>query len=281
VFSVISRNNGSGKSLDTAKLFTSLSLFTLLADPLQSLIMSLATFMGAVGSFQRIQDFLNTDVRVDKRRRPTEVDLLVHQDDQYLRKKTSISEMTGDTRTEKSDPTVTPAEHYLPSSFDAITVRDAEFGWEAEKEPLLQSINMVVPRERFTMMVGPVGCGKSTLVKALLGEIPTLRGSIDVSSVEIAFCDQTPWHMNGTIQQSIIGISALEELWYATVIHACALDEDLRQLSRGDQTPIGSKGISLSGGQSQRIVSLNTPLSILKLTIITRRWPGQYMPERI
>ncbi|TVY94269.1 ABC transporter, partial [Lachnellula willkommii] len=253
VFSVISRDKGSGKSLDTARLFTSLSLFTLLADPLQSLIMALATFMGAVGSFQRIQDFLNTDVRVDKRRRPTEVDRLVHQDDHYIRNRSSISELTGDTGTEKSDPTITPSEDYLPSSFDAITVRDADFGWEADKEPILHSINMVVPREKFTMMVGPVGCGKSTLVKALLGEIPALRGIIDISSTEIAFCDQTPWHMNGTIQQSIIGVSMLEELWYAAVIQACALDEDLRQLSRGDQTPIGSKGISLSGGQSQRI----------------------------
>ncbi|TVY44056.1 ABC transporter [Lachnellula occidentalis] len=252
VFSVISRDNGSGKSLDTAKLFTSLSLFTLLSEPLQSLIMSLATFMGAVGSFQRIQEFLNTEVRVDKRRLPIEVDRLVHQDDHYIRHG-SISEMTEDTRTEKSDPIITPADDYLPSSFDAITVREGEFGWDADKEPLLQSINMVVPREKLTMLVGPVGCGKSTLVKALLGEIPALCGIIDVSSTEIAFCDQTPWHMNGTIQQSIIGVSMLEELWYATVIQACALDEDLRQLSRGDQTSIGSKGISLSGGQSQRI----------------------------
>jgi ATP-binding cassette subfamily C (CFTR/MRP) protein 1 len=258
VFSVISRDKGSGASLDTARLFTSLSLFTLLADPLQSLIMAMATFMGAVGSFQRIQDFLNTDVRVDNRRKPTDVDLLVGRHDHFTKKRLSISEMTGDTRTEKSDPSITPQEGYLPSSFDAITVRDAEFGWDKEKEPLLKSINMVAPREKVTMVVGPVGCGKSTLLKALLGEIPTIRGSVDISSVEIAFCDQTPWHMNGTIQQSIIGISELEPLWYATVIHACALDDDLRQLSRGDQTPIGSKGISLSGGQSQRIVSPQT-----------------------
>lgn len=215
--------------------------------------------MGAVGSFQRIQEFLNTDVREDKRRRPTEVDLLVHRHDQFARKGSSISQMTGDTHTEKSDPTITPAEDSLTSSFDAITVRDAVIGWDTEKDPLLQSINMVVPREKVTMIVGPVGCGKSVLLKALLGEVPTVSGSIGVSSVEIAFCDQTPWHMNGTIQQSIIGVSPLEELWYETILSACALEEDIRQLSRGDQTPIGSKGISLSGGQSQRIVSLNIP----------------------
>lgn len=253
VFSVIARHNGSGTTLDTAKLFTSLSLFTLMADPLQSLIMSLATFLGAVGSFQRIQDFLTTEARVDNRRKPNGIDLLVHQHRTFSKTKFSDSEITGDAQTEKSDRTITSQDDSVSSS-DAITVRDAEFGWDKNKEPLLRSINLTVPREKITMVVGPVGCGKSTLMKALLGEIPALCGSVDISSVEAAFCDQVAWHINGTIQQSIIGISELEQLWYATVVHACALDQDLRQLSRGDQTQIGSKGISLSGGQSQRIV---------------------------
>jgi ATP-binding cassette subfamily C (CFTR/MRP) protein 1 len=108
------------------------------------------------------------------------------------------------------------------------------------------------------MIVGPVGCGKSTLLKALLGEVPLLSGSIIISSLEVAFCDQTPWHMNGTIQESIVGVGKMETTWYSTVLRACALVEDFHQLSKGDQTTIGSNGISLSGGQSQRIVS--TPL---------------------
>jgi hypothetical protein len=56
------------------------------------------------------------------------------------------------------------------------------------------------------------------------------------------------------VQQSITGASAFDLRWYSSVIRSCALDEDLRQLPQGDQTQIGSKGIALSGGQSQRIV---------------------------
>jgi len=252
VFSVIARNSGAGNTLDTAKVFTSLSLFTLLTEPLGAMIMSLATFMGSVGSFQRIQEFLATEARQDTRRAPSPMDLLLRADKETLRAKEAISVRT-DTGTEKSDLTFTPREDVPLSTYDAITIQDGNFGWDKEKDPLLKSINMTVPREKLTMIVGPVGCGKSTLLKAILGEVPTMQGTIQLSTLEAGFCDQTPWHMNGTVQQSIIGVLPMESVWYQTVIHACALDDDLQQLSLGDQTPIGSKGISLSGGQSQRI----------------------------
>jgi ABC-type bacteriocin/lantibiotic exporter with double-glycine peptidase domain len=113
---------------------------------------------------------------------------------------------------------------------------------------------LIVPRGKITMVVGPVGCGKSTLLKAVLGELPVMGGTLQLSSLRIALCDQTAWHVNGTVQQSITGSSAYDLRWYSSVVRSCALDEDLRQLPEGDQTQIGSKGIALSGGQSQRIV---------------------------
>jgi ATP-binding cassette subfamily C (CFTR/MRP) protein 1 len=183
---------------------------------------------------------------------PSRMELLLRGNTQTAGTKGSLSEGT-DVGTEKSYPSATPQEDIPLSTLDAITIQDGNFGWDTEKSPLLQSINIIVPKEKVTMIVGPVGCGKSTLLKAILGEVPTMQGTIQLSSLEAGFCDQTPWHMNGTVQQSIIGVLDLEPIWYQTVIHACALDEDLNQLSQGDQTPIGSKGISLSGGQSQRI----------------------------
>jgi len=119
------------------------------------------------------------------------------------------------------------------------------------------------------MVLGPVGCGKSTLLKAVLGELPVMGGTLQLSSLRIALCDQTAWHVNGTVQQSICGSSAYDLRWYSSVVRSCALDEDLRQLPQGDQTQIGSKGIALSGGQSQRIVrhpALHPAISPLSLT---------------
>lgn len=66
VFSLRARHTGD-TTLDTARVFTSLSLFALLSEPISSLVMSLATFLGAVGSFSRMQQFLDSPERMDKR----------------------------------------------------------------------------------------------------------------------------------------------------------------------------------------------------------------------
>lgn len=261
---MLARNNGGSEALDTSRVFTSLSLFTLLSDPLSSLIMSLLTFMGSVGSFHRIQEFLAKDIRRDSRKLHASVEFL-HQEDQLSSpKKTSFSGST-DTAIEKFSAAATASSEHMLSPFAAIFLRNADFGWDIDTAPLLHSINMTVPKNKFTMVVGPVGCGKSTLLKAVLGEVPTLSGSIEISSVDIAFCDQSPWHMNGTARDSITGVPKFEGLWYQTVIHACALSEDFEQLSLGDQTLIGSQGISLSGGQSQRVVGLAILLALIMI----------------
>jgi ABC-type bacteriocin/lantibiotic exporter with double-glycine peptidase domain len=223
VFSVRARDTGD-KTLDTARVFTSLSLFALLSEPISSLVMSLATFLGAVGSFTRIQQFLQSDERVDNR---------------------SLDE---------SNMPKVAADGEKLASADAITVRNADFGWDPAKEPLLKSITMSVPWRKLTMIVGPVGCGKSTLLNGLLGEIPTLAGSVRIGSSSVAYCAQNPWHMNGTVRHAIVGSAPFDQRWYNRVVKACALRPDFRQLPMGDASCIGSGGIALSGGQSQRIV---------------------------
>lgn len=249
VFSILAQKSNGSSTLDTAKVFTSLSLFTLLSEPLSSLIMSLSAFMGGVGSFQRIQKFLVTPTQEERRKSP------------FLIGNTGSSSDLGN-ESEKGSETSqksrfsTDIRELGSNSSTTVLIENGYFGWDKEKQPngCLQSINMAVPRGKITMVVGPVGCGKSTLLKAILGELPVMGGTVQLSSKRIALCDQTPWHVNGTVQQSIVGISDFDQRWYAAVVRSCALDEDLRNLPQGDQTQIGSKGIALSGGQSQRIV---------------------------
>ncbi|KAF4630786.1 hypothetical protein G7Y89_g7350 [Cudoniella acicularis] len=244
VFSVLAKNKSNGSTLDTNKVFTSLSLFTLLSEPLGSLIMALANFMGSVGSFHRIQEFLETDVRVDNRKVSKPLEL----PPSSTPLKPSTTSSATQSITEIDDLPGYPFAHPNP-----VVVQDGSFGWDKEKDPILSSINFSVPPEKFTMLVGPVGCGKSTLIKALLGEALTLHGSVQLSTPEVAFCDQTAWHMNATVRQSITGISRMDESWYNSVTRACALEQDFKQLPKGDRTIIGSSGTALSGGQSQRI----------------------------
>lgn len=248
VFSVLAQRKDGTSTLDTAKVFTSLSLFTLLTEPLSSLILSLSSLMGSVGSFKRIQEFISTEERVDRRKSPSVRSSVAWASD---------DDSDSDKESDISHKNTFSFEVKEPSSLGsrAIVIENGYFGWDKAKQPLaLQAVDMIVPRGKVTMVVGPVGCGKSTLLKAILGELPVMEGTLQVSSLQIALCDQSVWHMNGTVQESIIGASDLDQRWYSSVVRSCALDEDLRDWPNGDHTQIGSKGIALSGGQSQRIV---------------------------
>ncbi|KAK2786100.1 hypothetical protein FQN52_007979 [Onygenales sp. PD_12] len=239
-------------SVDPARVFTSLSLFVLIATPLGSFIMALTSFMGAVGCFERLQKFLGIEKRVDPRIEglrpnysgPSEKSIIIEDDSSSLDTNSVLLNTTGS----------------LPDSVDEwfpadniISIHHASFGWDKEKEPILTDIDLTIQRERITAIIGPVGCGKSTLLQAFLGEVPVFEGFILSQSSEYAYCQQTPWLMNGTIQESIIGVSKFDPQWYDTVVRACSLEEDFQQLPQQDRTHIGSKGIALSGGQSQRV----------------------------
>lgn len=138
-------------------------------------------------------------------------------------------------------------------SIDNITVQPSP-----TSDPILTNVSLRVETSTITMVAGPIGVGKSILLKAILGELP-YHGNIFVSSPKIGYCAQTPWLQNGTIQQNICGFAdaeEIDELWYKTVVKASTLEEDFVALVDGDRTVVGSKGVALSGGQRQRVVSV-------------------------
>lgn len=137
---------------------------------------------------------------------------------------------------------------------NVVEISDGCFGWDPAKEPNLRNVNIQIPRGKLTIITGAVGSGKSTLVKAMMGETPIARGTTRTFFTKAAYCDQTPWITNSTVKSNIIGFSEVDEVFYHRVIHACALEEDLTAFPNGDQETLGSKGTSLSGGQKRRLV---------------------------
>jgi ABC-type bacteriocin/lantibiotic exporter with double-glycine peptidase domain len=102
-----------------------------------------------------------------------------------------------------------------------------------------------------------MGTGKTTLARAILGDVTPDSGSIFVSTKSIGYCAQKPWLINASIKTIVCGPAGATEVdgeWYKTVIRACGLEEDIEQLSCGDLEAIGSRGTTLSGGQRQRVV---------------------------
>ncbi|NXY13006.1 MRP3 protein, partial [Atrichornis clamosus] len=135
---------------------------------------------------------------------------------------------------------------------NAISVRNATFSWGKELKPTLKDINMLVPSGSLVAIVGHVGCGKSSLVSALLGEMEKLEGEVAVKG-SVAYVPQQAWIQNATLKDNILFGQAPNEEKYQNALEACALKTDLEVLPGGDQTEIGEKGINLSGGQRQRV----------------------------
>ncbi|KFQ15007.1 Canalicular multispecific organic anion transporter 2, partial [Leptosomus discolor] len=134
----------------------------------------------------------------------------------------------------------------------AISVTNATFSWGKELKPSLKDINLLVPSGALVAVVGHVGCGKSSLVSALLGEMEKLEGEVAVKG-SVAYVPQQAWIQNATLKDNILFGQAPNEQKYQGVLEACALKTDLEVLPGGDQTEIGEKGINLSGGQRQRV----------------------------
>lgn len=211
--------------------------------------MALTAFAASVGSFARVQDFLEKNSHVDLREK------LVIQPFNPLKlsKHLALLEQSESAVSESGSSQFSKGS--LSSlSYCILTLQNGSFGWNSEKDPSVQNVTTSVMSGTFVMLIGPSGSGKSTLLKAILGEVPCQNGTIQLATESVAYCDQSAWHMNASIRDCIIAMSPFDRDWYAVVIDACALAKDLELLPRGDETIIGSKGISLSGGQSQRVV---------------------------
>uniref|UniRef100_A0A8C6NTH4 ATP-binding cassette, sub-family C (CFTR/MRP), member 10 n=1 Tax=Nothobranchius furzeri TaxID=105023 RepID=A0A8C6NTH4_NOTFU len=105
------------------------------------------------------------------------------------------------------------------------------------------------------VVVGKVGCGKSSLLAALTGELRRLSGVLYVANREAGFglVSQEPWIQHASVQDNILFGKDYDADFYQAVIEACALSDDLGVLPNGDQTEVGENGVTLSGGQKARL----------------------------
>ncbi|KAM4765357.1 multidrug resistance-associated protein 1 isoform 3-T3 [Cyanocitta cristata] len=198
--------------LDAQKAFVSLALFNILRFPLNMLPMVISSIVEASVSLKRLRVFLSHE----------ELD-----PDSIVRG--PIKEAEG-----------------------CIVVKNATFSWAKTDPPLLNSINFTVPEGSLVAVVGQVGCGKSSLLSALLGEMDKKEGYVVVKG-SVAYVPQQAWVQNATLEDNIIFGREMSESRYKRVIEACALLPDVEILPSGDKTEIGEKGVNLSGGQKQRV----------------------------
>ncbi|DBA85738.1 TPA: hypothetical protein ACH3X1_005304 [Trebouxia sp. C0004] len=117
---------------------------------------------------------------------------------------------------------------------------------------VLHEINLTVRSGDLLVVTGEIGAGKSSLLAALLGEMEQRCGHMRVQGT-VAYVPQQPWIMTGTLRDNILFGKELLPDRYQAVVKACALEADIEQMTQGDATLIGDRGVTLSGGQRARL----------------------------
>lgn len=143
---------------------------------------------------------------------------------------------------------------------------------------MLHHLDCHFPNDKFSIICGATGSGKTLMMMSLLGETVLLEGEsfcprapvadkleadteipLNITRKEwvldhaVAYVSQTAWLRNASIRDNILfGLPYIEKR-YRETLYACALHKDLSFLEDGDATEIGEKGITLSGGQRARV----------------------------
>jgi ATP-binding cassette subfamily B protein len=155
----------------------------------------------------------------------------------------------------------------LPAKRD-IAISNLSFHYEGPKSPrVLNNINLVIPENKITAIVGASGSGKTTLIKLLLGFYPPADGKIEVDNVNLNSLNMEMWRQNcGTVMQDgfifsdtianniAIGVDVPDKAKLAQAVKVANIDDFIESLPLRYNTKIGQEGSGLSQGQKQRIL---------------------------
>ena len=249
--------------LDPAPIFSSLALFNSLRLPLNLLPLVIGQVTDAWASLGRIQDFLLAEEQADDFVWDMDMENAVvvdHADFTWERTSTQDPDKNvmskKDIQSAKKEAKAAKKAEKAKAKIDKAT--DGGDGAETSStitqvEPFkLQDMNFTVGRNELIAIIGGVGSGKSSLLAALAGDMRRTRGHVTMGANR-AFCPQYAWIQNATVRENILFGKEMDKSWYNEVVDACALRPDLEMLPNGDLTEIGERGITVSGGQKQRL----------------------------
>jgi len=157
--------------------------------------------------------------------------------------------------------------HRIPED-KQLTISDLSFQYEGPRSPMvLKDLNLSIPENSITAIVGTSGSGKTTLVKMLLGFYKTIKGEIRVGDFRLDNISAKLWRSNiGAVMQDgfifsdtianniAISDEIINREKLLNAVKVANIQDYIESLPLGFNTKIGQEGTGLSQGQKQRIL---------------------------
>ena len=156
--------------------------------------------------------------------------------------------------------------HYIPENKD-ILITDLSFRYIGTERNVLDNLNLTIPANKITAIVGTSGSGKTTLMKLLLKFYEPNEGNISIGNIQLSNIAQKTWRsnigavmqegfiFNDTIASNIaIGVDEInrERLVYAADV--ANIKNFIQDYPLSYNTKIGMEGVGMSTGQKQRLL---------------------------
>ena len=155
---------------------------------------------------------------------------------------------------------------FLPQNH-TFTIENLCFSYDGSSDYVLNDVNLIIPRNKITAIVGASGSGKTTLIKLLLGFYSPNKGNIKVGDVYLKNINPHLWRsVTGSVMQDgfifsetiaeniAIGEETIDKERLLNAAQIANIDQFIDSLPLGYNTKIGMEGSGISQGQRQRIL---------------------------